>query len=202
MTQQSWPPCRSSNSTGLVSVLNLGPTPLANGLLTAEQLAEPEATYSLELVFCNRCTLIQITETVPPEQLFREYFYLSSFSDTMLHHAQQLASKVLRERKLGGNSLVVELASNDGYLLQYYKQANVPVLGIEPAQNIARIAQEKGIATISEFFNVEMAERLQAEGTSADIVHASNVLVHVADLNGFVSGMRLILKDEGLAVID
>lgn len=202
MSQQPSPACRSCSSPGLISILNLGRTPLANALLTAEQLTEPEAMYPLELAFCNHCTLIQITETVPPEQLFREYFYLSSFSDTMLQHARQLAGKMLRERKLGGDSLVVELASNDGYLLQYYKQANVAVLGIEPAQNIARIAQEKGITTISEFFDAELAERLRDQGKRADIIHANNVLAHVADLNGFVRGLRLLLKDEGIAVIE
>jgi len=194
--------CRSCRATGLISILNLGHTPLANALLTHEQLVQPEATYPLELVFCSHCTLIQITETVPPEQLFRNYFYLSSFSDTMLQHAQQLAGRVLRDRKLGDHSLVVEVASNDGYLLQYYQQANVPVLGIEPAQNIARIALKKGIHTISEFFNADLAEQLREKGRRADVVHANNVLAHVADLNGFVRGLGLLLKDEGLAVIE
>jgi SAM-dependent methyltransferase len=202
MSRPSSPSCRSCNSTGLISILNLGHTPLANGLLTAEQLSDPEATYPLELVFCKHCTLIQITETVPPEQLFREYFYQSSFSDTMLRHARQLAGKLLRDRNLDGRSLVVEVASNDGYLLQFYQQAGVPVLGIEPAQNIARIAREKGITTIGEFFGVEAAEKLRDEGKRADVIHANNVLAHVADLNGFVRGLGLLLKDEGLAVIE
>ncbi|PWT82848.1 MAG: methyltransferase [Acidobacteria bacterium] len=201
MSQQT-KPCRSCHATGLISILDLGHTPLANGLLTHEQLVQPEATYPLELVFCSHCTLIQITETVPPEQLFRNYFYLSSFSDTMLQHAQQLVGKVMRDRTLGVNSLVVEVASNDGYLLQYYKQANVPVLGIEPAQNIARIAQDKGIDTISEFFSAELAEQLLNQGKRADVIHANNVLAHVADLNGFVRGLGLLLKDDGVAVIE
>src|SRR5437879_5064586 len=112
MSKQESAECRSCNATGLVPVLDLGCTPLANALLTAEQLAEPEATYPLELVFCRVCTLVQITETVPPEQLFREYFYLSSFSDTMLRHAKTLVSQLVRERQLGVNALVMEIASN------------------------------------------------------------------------------------------
>lgn len=202
MSQQPSFACRSCNWNQLISVLDLGCTPLANALLTVSQLTEPEAAYPLELVFCPRCTLIQITETVPPEQLFREYFYLSSFSDTMLRHAQALALRMLDERKLGPDSLVVEVASNDGYLLQYYQQANVPVLGIEPAQNIARIAQDKGISTIGEFFGAELAQRLSDEGKCADIIHGNNVLAHVADLNGFVRGLQLLLKPTGVAVIE
>ncbi len=199
---QPLPACRSCNSTGLISILNLGRTPLANGLLTAEKLSAEEATYPLELVFCKHCTLIQITETVPPEQLFSEYFYRSSFSDTMLRHARELSAKLVAERGLDRDSLVIEVASNDGYLLQYYQAENVVVLGIEPAQNIARIAQEKGIPTISEFFGAETAAKLRAEGKRADVIHANNVLAHVADLNGFISGLGMLLKDNGVAVIE
>ncbi|MDT4898863.1 MAG: hypothetical protein QOH25_3940 [Acidobacteriota bacterium] len=195
--------CRSCGTTGLISILNLGRTPLANALLTAEQLAEPENLYPLELVFCPACSLVQITETVAPEKLFREYFYLSSFSDTMLHHAQALVGKLIPARKLGADSLVVEVASNDGYLLQYYKQAGVPVLGIEPATNIARIAEnERGVPTISEFFGAELAERLSQRGQRADVIHANNVLAHVADLNGFVRGLSMLLKEGGVAIIE
>src|SRR2546422_3482005 len=119
--------CRSCGQTGLQMILSLGETPLANGLLTSEQLSEPEAVYPLELVFCPACTLVQITETVPPEQLFREYFYLSSFSDTLLRHAEEIARRLTGSRRLDTNSLVIEIASNDGYLLQYYKRAGIPV---------------------------------------------------------------------------
>jgi SAM-dependent methyltransferase len=195
--------CRSCSATELLPILDLGRTPLANALLTAEQLDEPEATYPLELVFCPACTLVQITETVPPEQLFREYFYLSSFSDTMLRHAETIVGELAQSRKLGARSLVMEVASNDGYLLQYYKRRGIPVLGIEPATNIARIARdERGIPTISEFFGADLAARLAAEGHRADVVHANNVLAHVADLNGFVRGLQVLLKDDGVAVIE
>jgi hypothetical protein len=134
--------CRSCHHPGLTSILDLGRTPLANALITPEQLSEAEEMYPLELFFCANCTLVQISETVAPEKLFREYFYRSSFSDTMLRHAESVARELMSSRKLDTGSLVVEIASNDGYLLQYYKQAGVPVLGIEPATNIARIASE------------------------------------------------------------
>jgi SAM-dependent methyltransferase len=195
--------CRSCGAGGLANVLSLGHTPLANALLTAEQLGSPEETYPLDLAFCSNCSLVQITETVPAEKLFREYLYLSSFSDTMLEHAETIAMEVVRSRDLSPNNLVVEIASNDGYLLQYYQRAGVPVLGIEPATNIARIAeQERGVPTLCEFFGEELAERLAAEDRRADVVHANNVLAHVADLNGFVRGISELLKDDGLAIIE
>ena len=131
------PICRSCGHSGLQTLLNMGSTPLANALLNTEQLDQPEPRYPLELVFCPACTLVQILETVSPEKLFREYLYFSSFADTMLAHAGDLARRVIASRRLSPNSLVVEAASNDGYLLQFYRQAGVPVLGIEPAKNIA-----------------------------------------------------------------
>jgi SAM-dependent methyltransferase len=184
-------------------ILSLGRTPLANSLLTAQQLSSPEETYPLDLVFCPACSLVQIPQTVPPEKLFREYLYFSSFSDTMLNHAQTLAERMTKARGLDQQSLVVEIASNDGYLLQYYKRAGVRVLGIEPATNIARVArEERGITTLCEFFGADLAARLKADGSRADVVHAHNVLAHVADLNGFVSGLQLLLKDDGVAIIE
>ena len=195
--------CRSCAGEKLIEILSLGSTPLANSLLTFEQLDEAEAKYPLELVFCPDCTLVQITETVPPEKLFREYFYFSSFSDTVLEHARELAKRVVESRHLNGNSLVIEVASNDGYLLQNYKRAGIAVLGIEPAVNIARVAREQvGIATISDFFDEPLARKLAGSGQSADVLHAHNVLAHVANLNGFVSGIALVLKAGGMAVIE
>jgi SAM-dependent methyltransferase len=195
--------CRSCGAGGLEMVLSLGRTPLANSLLTTEQLAQPQETYPLDLVFCPACTLVQITETVPPEKLFREYLYFSSFSDTMLAHAQTLAERMTKSRGLDGQRLVVEIASNDGYLLQYYKRAGVGVLGIEPAENIARVARdERGIETLCEFFSEELAGQLKMNGQGADVIHAHNVLAHVADLNGFACGLQLLLKDDGVAIIE
>jgi SAM-dependent methyltransferase len=184
-------------------VLSLGWTPLANAYLTAEQLQEPEPTYPLEVAFCGHCALVQITETVPPDRLFREYLYFSSFSDTVLRQAEQIAGRLITSRSLGPKNLVVEVASNDGYLLQYYHRQGIPALGIEPAVNIARVAQEeRGIRTLCEFFGEELAKDLKQQGQSADVIHANNVLAHVADLNGFVRGIQLLLKDDGLAVIE
>jgi SAM-dependent methyltransferase len=194
--------CRSCDQPNLTPILSLGETPLANALLSREQLNDIEEKFPLELVLCSSCSLVQITETVPPEKLFREYFYLSSFSETLLRHSKENVEQLILSRRLGSNSLVIEIASNDGYLLQYYKQAGVPVLGIEPARNIAVTAEQRGIPTLCEFFDSELAENLKAQGQSADILHANNVLAHVRDLNGFVRGLRVVLKESGVAMIE
>ncbi|MHB8590015.1 MAG: class I SAM-dependent methyltransferase [Candidatus Dormibacteraceae bacterium] len=194
--------CRSCGGESLELVLSLGETPLANALLTEEQLMQPEARFPLDLAFCPDCSLVQITETVPPEQLFSHYLYFSSFSDTMLRHAERIARQLVESRQLGPGSLVVELASNDGYLLQFYRDASVPVLGIEPAANIAEAARQRSIPTLTKFFGTEVAAELRSAGQLADVVHANNVLAHVSDLNGFVSGIATILKPGGVAVIE
>lgn len=194
--------CRACGAADLISILSLGSTPLANALLSSDQLNQPEPRYPLELVFCPRCTLVQITETVPPEILFGEYVYFSSFSDTALRNASQIAQRMIAALRLDGSSLAGEIASNDGYLLQTYVQAGIPVLGIEPAQNIAQVAQEKGIRTLNVFFNWAVAAQLCDQGERADVIHANNVLAHVADLNGVVAGLSLWLKAEGVAVVE
>jgi SAM-dependent methyltransferase len=198
-------PCRSCGSpdgSPLVPVLDLGRTPLANRLLTRDQLDEPEPTYPLDLVFCPGCSLLQITETVPPEVLFRDYLYFSSFSDTMLRHSRESAERLIAGRNLGPESLVVEAASNDGYMLQFFAQRGIPVLGIEPARNIAKVARERGVDTIDEFFGAELAGRLAGEGRRADVFLGNNVLAHVADLNGFVRGIKALLAPDGRSVIE
>jgi SAM-dependent methyltransferase len=194
--------CRSCGSRQLAPILSLGKTPLANALLSKEQLGQPELTYPLDLVLCTACSLVQITETVPAEELFGEYLYFSSFSDTMLQHARTLVDRVIAERHLGPNDRVVEIASNDGYLLQYYKRADVQVLGIEPARNIARVAQNKGIDTVCEFFGSEVASRLAGDGKRADVIHAHNVLAHVSDLNGVVQGFATLLAPGGMVIVE
>ena len=195
--------CRACGAADLRPVLDLGRTPLANRLLDPARAADPEPTFPLELVFCPACSLLQITETVPPEVLFADYVYFSSFSDTMVAHAEALAGELLAARRLGPGSLVVEAASNDGYLLQHYLRAGVPVLGIEPAANVAREAVEKrGVRTEVAFFGQDTAARLAARGDRADVFHAHNVLAHVADLNGFVAGVHALLTDDGVAVIE
>lgn len=146
---------------------------------------------------------MQITEAVPPEMMFRDYAYFSSFSDTMVQHAKRIALRLTDAEQLNSDSLVVEVASNDGYLLQWYKQAGVPVLGIEPARNIARVAEsERGIRTVSEFFGRDLAKQLVEGGERADVIHANNVLAHVPDLNGVVAGFQTLLKPNGVVVVE
>ena len=159
--------CRACDRSGLQPILDLGCTPLANRLLQESEVGEPELRFPLQLVFCPHCTLVQITETVSPEILFRDYVYFSSFSDTMLAHAEKLAESLIEQRRLTADSLVVEAASNDGYLLKHYAQRGVPVLGIEPARNIAAVANASGIRTECDFFGVETARRLVAGRTAA-----------------------------------
>ncbi len=184
-------------------MLSLGETPLANALLTTHELDLPEAKYPLDLAFCPECFLVQILETVPPETLFSNYPYFSSFSDTVVRNAEALVSRLLASRPLDASKLAVEIASNDGYLLQFYKRAGVPVLGIEPASNIARVAEkEHGIPTLCEFFGQALARQLRKEGRGADVIHANNVLAHVPDLNGLVEGIGILLKGDGMAVIE
>jgi SAM-dependent methyltransferase len=195
--------CRSCGAKDLEHILSLGTTPLANSLPASDTPEGGEHVYPLDVVFCPTCTLVQITETVQPDVLFRDYLYFSSFSDTMVRHAKGLVEEVLGERELGSDSLAAEVASNDGYLLQFYKREGIPVLGIEPARNVARVAvEERGVRTLSEFFGNDLARELAGRGERADVLHANNVLAHVADLNGFVSGVRHFLKETGVAVIE
>lgn len=194
--------CRSCGEQRLHPVLSLGEMPLANALLTADELGSPEHVYPLELVFCPSCTLLQITETVPPDRLFREYLYFSSFSDTVLQNAAELSKKMQLRHNLTADSLVVEIASNDGYLLAKYREMGIPVLGIEPARNVAQKAIERGVFTIAEFFNTELARQLLEQGKAADVIHANNVIAHVADLHGVIKGIFLLLKPDGVAVIE
>lgn len=194
--------CRSCGASNVQPILSLGEMPLANALLTQGQLTQPEEMFPLDLVFCPHCTLVQITETVPPEKLFREYLYFSSFSDTVLENARQLADRMIARCRLNGNSLVVEVASNDGYLLQNYVKRDIRVLGVEPARNVARVAEERGVPTVSEFFDEGLAEQLKGRGEAADVIHANNVVAHVADLQGVVKGISTLLKPDGVAVIE
>jgi SAM-dependent methyltransferase len=194
--------CRSCGNGAALPVLSLGTTPLANALLTEEQLSLPEPRVPLDVVFCTACSLVQLADTVPPEVLFTEYVYFSSFSDAAVAHARTLANRIVTERELDPSDLVVEIASNDGYLLQHYASRGIPVLGIEPARNVAAAAVAKGIPTLNEFFGPALADRLRDEGRGADVIHANNVLAHVPDLNGFVAGIRRLLKPSGIAIIE
>ena len=194
--------CRSCDGTRFSPVLDLGTTPLANALLDPSAIDKPEARYPLRVVFCEACSLVQITETVPPELLFSNYVYFSSFSDTAVASAKAIAERLVGSRKLSAKSLVMEVASNDGYLLRHYRDAGVPVIGVEPAANIAAVAERTGIRTRCAFFGREEGARLAAEGFRCDVFHANNVLAHVADLNGFVAGLKSVLKPDGIASIE
>jgi len=191
--------CRACGGE-LVEILSLGELPLANSYLEPAATSAPEPRFPLDLVRCRACQLVQIAYTVPPNVLFEDYLYLSSYSTTMLRHAESLVTRLIADRHLGPDSLAVEVASNDGYLLQYYVRAGIPVLGIEPARNVAEIARGRGVRTVEEFFDSKVAARLREQGPGADVIHANNVLAHVADLNGFVEGIRVLLGDDGLLV--
>jgi hypothetical protein len=194
--------CRSCQANQLTQVLSLGEIPLANGFLKKEELSQAEEKFPLELVFCIACGLLQLTQTVPPEQMFSHYAYFTSFSETMLAHGKECVVGLIKDRKLSSSSLVIEIASNDGYLLSNYVNCGIPVLGIEPAANVADVARLRGIDTITEFFGLDLAHRLMEQGKLADVIHANNVLAHVPDINGFVAGMSALLKDDGLGVIE
>ena len=198
------PACRSCGHTDLEPVLSLGQTPLADALLTEEQLGSPEIIVPLEWVFCPNCALVQITESVSPEILFgKDYPYFSSVSESLLQHFRESAEELIESKDLGPQSMVIEAASNDGYMLRNFVDKGIPVLGIDPAEGPAQAAQRAGIPTRCTFFGREMAKRLRyEEDLEADLFLANNVLAHVPDLNGFVEGIRTVLKDTGLAVLE
>ena len=195
--------CRSCASSSGREVLDLGLQPLANNLLPVppEEVGE-EPRFPLIVDVCNDCFLMQLRELVPPVRLFSEYLYFSSFSDAMLRHAREAVENHAADYSLGSESLVVEIASNDGYLLQYFNQRGVPSLGIEPAANIAKVAREKGIDTRVEFFSKVLAEHLVAEGKKADLILGNNVFAHVPDVNDFVAGIATLLKPDGVAALE
>ena len=194
--------CRACSSRDLVTVLSLGETPLANSLMPANHLDGFEPRYPLTLAVCGGCTLAQITETIAPEALFSEYLYFSSFSDAMVAHGREIAERHHRQQRLDRGSLVVEIASNDGYLLQHFVRLGIPVIGVEPAQNVAAVAQGRGIRTIPQFFSSTVADQMAADRHFADLVIANNVMAHVPDVNGVLGGIKTILKPEGLFVME
>jgi SAM-dependent methyltransferase len=197
------PSCLSCGNTDLKSIISFGYTPLADNLLTPEHFDSPEYTAPLDLVFCPECSLVQITEIVPPEILFcQDYPYFSSVSVSLLKHFGDSAKNLIKTRNLDSNSLVIEAASNDGYMLKNFVDADIPVLGIDPASGPVNAAIEKGVNSICTFFGQELAQKLRNEGKQADVFLANNVLAHVPDLNGFVTGISLLLKDTGVAVIE
>lgn len=193
--------CRSCGRPTEV-FLPFGALPLANALVPLELPAEEQDRIPLTLAICPGCSLVQLVESVDPVRLFRRYVYFSSNSPAYLRHAESLARRIIAERRLWNESLVVEIASNDGYLLQNYLAAGIAVFGIEPAENIANIARARGIETICDFFDGGLARDLERRGVQADVVHAHNVLAHVPDLPGFVAGLATIVKPDGIIIIE
>ena len=195
--------CRGCGNSGVQRFLSLGELPLPDALLTSGQLDGPEARYPIEVAFCEGCSLVQLLHDVSPEEMFVDnYLYFSSFSDDVLDHARRHAEGLIVERDLGPDSLVVEVASNDGYLLQNFVRADIPSLGIDPSPGPAAAARDRGIDTVEEFFGVDLAERLVASGSRADVIVANNVMAHVPDLDDFVAGLAVLLADDGLITVE
>lgn len=193
--------CRSCGADGLKDFLDLGEMPLADGLVPESRRHLPEPRYPLTVAFCTTCSLAQIRETVPAETLFgEEYPYYSSFSPALVEHSRRHVESLVEQRGLGSDHLAIELASNDGYLLQWFQRAGVQVLGIDPAPGPANAAIERGIPTLIEFFDQSVADRLRSEGTTADVILGNNVLAHVPDQNDFVAGIVRLLADDGVVV--
>jgi SAM-dependent methyltransferase len=194
--------CRSCGTTLCRTFVDLGMSPLANSYVKASQLNQMEPFYSLHVYVCESCFLVQLAPVTKPEEIFSEYAYFSSYSDSWLDHARTYTDSVTRRFSLNGKSRVVEIASNDGYLLQYFIAKGIPVLGIEPARNVAGAAIERGIPTEVRFFGEDMAHELAAEGKHADLIIGNNVLAHVPDLNGFVRGMKTLLCPHGVITLE
>jgi 2-polyprenyl-3-methyl-5-hydroxy-6-metoxy-1,4-benzoquinol methylase len=194
--------CRFCGAPLKHTFVDLGMSPLCESYLSADQLNRMEPFFPLHVYVCERCFLVQLEEFVSPEEIFTEYAYFSSYSDTWLQHARAYTDSMVERFHLDERSKVVEVASNDGYLLQYFVEKGVPVLGIEPARNVAKVAIEKGVPTLMEFFGQECAYRLAAEGGHADLIAGNNVLAQVPDINDFVAGLKILLKPQGVITIE
>ncbi|MDP7010185.1 MAG: class I SAM-dependent methyltransferase [Verrucomicrobiota bacterium] len=193
--------CRSCESRNGEIILDHGKQPLANNLLRPEDLAKPEPSFPLRLAVCTECWLLQLTDCIPPVQLFSEYVYFSSCSDVWLKHAADCARRYLEEFALGTDSFVVEIASNDGYLLRNFAEAGIPHLGIEPAQNVAAVALKKGVQTLTDFFSEKLAKELAIK-RKADLIIAYNVFAHAPDINDFVAGLKGLLAPRGRVILE
>ncbi len=194
--------CRFCGATLRETFVDLGPQPLCESFVAPEDVERMEPFFPLHVRICHECLLVQLPAYVDREDIFREYAYFSSFSDSWVEHARQYADAMIQRRDLGGTSLVVELASNDGYLLQHFVARGVPVLGVEPAHNVAAAAEARGVPTLTEFFGRDLAERLVRERGHADLVIGNNVLAQVPDLNDFVAGIATLLAPQGVATLE
>jgi len=196
------PHCRSCGAPLAVTFIDLGLSPPANGLTEPADAGRGESFYPLHAYVCEVCLLVQLDVFETPEQIFREYSYFSSYSTSWLQHAESYVQQMLTKRGVAPGQRVVELASNDGYLLQYFIRAGVEVLGIDPASNVAAVARERGVPTLDEFFGVDVAKRVAAEHGRANLIVANNVLAHVPDINDFVGGIAQLLDLTGFATIE
>ncbi len=194
--------CRSCGAALQHEVLDLGMSPLCESFLPADQLDQAEAFYPLRVLVCAECSLVQLREYVTPDHIFSEYAYFSSFSDSWVRHAERYCRAMQARLRLDRHSLVVELGSNDGYLLQHFQAMGVPVLGIEPAANVAAAATAKGVPTRVAFFGRETARALRAEGRTADLIAGNNVLAQVPDVNDFVAGIAILLAPGGTVTLE
>ena len=202
MTVLSPPRCRFCHEPLRATLVDLGNTPLANSYLTREQLAAPEPSFPLHARVCAACRLVQVDDVAAPGDIFGHYAYFSSFSASWVEHARRFADMAAKRWRLGADSLVVEVASNDGYLLRHFVAMGVPVLGVEPAENVAAAAREAGVTTEVCFFGRATAERLRAQGRTADLIVGNNVFAHVPDINDFVEGFAVLLKPDGMVSLE
>ena len=189
--------CRFCSSELKKIFVDLGTTPLSNSFLKSQNLDKPEKKFSLKVFVCQKCLLVQVPEFETPNEIFSDYAYFSSYSKSWLKHAEKYANMIIKKNHLTKNSLVIEIASNDGYLLQFFKKREIKILGIEPAANVAKVAIDNGIKTLIEFFGEKSAKKLSNENTKADLIIGNNVLAHVPDINDFVKGISILLKSEG-----
>jgi len=194
--------CRFCKTHLQHSFCDLGMSPLSNSYLKKEELSKREPFYPLHAYVCDKCFLVQLEEFETPDQIFSDYAYFSSYSESWLKHAENYVNSMIQRFKFNSTSQIIELASNDGYLLKYFKVKGVPVLGIEPAANVADVAIAHGIPTQKKFFGVNTAKELVQEGLQADLLLGNNVLAHVPDLNDFVEGMKLLLKPHGVITME
>jgi len=194
--------CRFCNKTTNQIFIELGMLPLSNSFLNSEMIHQTESVYPLRVFFCKNCFLVQIEEFETPEKIFTNYAYFSSYSETWLNHAKNYVDMMIEKFGIERKNLVIEIASNDGYLLQYFKKKNIPILGIEPAVNVAKSATIKGIPTITKFFNEALARELIQQGKQADLIIGNNVIAHIPNLNDFVKGLKILLSTRGIITIE
>lgn len=194
--------CRFCGSKLHNTFVNLGMSPLANSYIKSEDLDKGEKFYPLHAYVCEKCFLVQLEEFESPEKIFSDYAYFSSYSDGWLKHSEEYVNMIIKRLGLTKESNIMEIASNDGYLLQYFVKRGIPVLGIEPAENVAKVAEEKGVKTLVGFFGVETAKKIVKTNIKADLLLGNNVLAHVPNINDFVKGMKIALKDNGVITME